>query len=122
MFVISFFLWFLLALFVFIVLYFAVLMIFVPDSNSGNLINLDNNCSIAAISTGDYEERIYLSPGTIFAFRRNPEKKYNIVSNAIHYNFEQLTRIICFNTVEDAEDAGYIESEFSKDVRENPLY
>ena len=121
-FLLTFFICLILVFFIFYLLIFNLFNIFVPDSSSGNLINLDNNCSIAAISTGDYEERIYLSSGDIFAVKRDPKKEYHIVSHTLHYNFEQFARIICFDTVEDAKEAGYTESEYSKDMRENPLY
>ena len=121
-FLLTFFICLILVSFIFYLLIFNLFNIFVPDNSSGNLINLDNNCSISLIGGDDEETRIYLSYDTIYIFKNDPKKEYRIVSSPVHFTEKGFIKIICFDTVEDAEEAGYTESEFSKDMRENPLY
>jgi len=90
---------------------------FGPDSDRRIKLE-DNNCPISLI--GGDGERNYLAQGAIFIYKDRPAKEYHIVSFTIHFTPEQFNKIRCYNTIEEAEAAGYTENESSKEWRENP--
>lgn len=56
--------------------------------------------------------RIYLSQGAIYAFKDNPTKEYDIVNGVFHVTEKQYCENIqFFDSVEEAEAAGYKPSE-----------
>ena len=77
-------------------------------------VNTDDESPIALV--GGYGERIYLSYGTIYALRDDPDKEYNIVNYVIHVTSERYKELIFFDTPEEAEAAGFKPSEhFAED-------
>ena len=55
-------------------------------------------------------ERIYLNLGVIYAFKDDPEKRYDVVVGVVHVTSAQFARMVFFDTPEEAQAAGYIPS------------
>ncbi len=62
---------------------------------------------------GGGEERIYLRPGTLFAYKNDPTKEYNIhVIATFHVTREIYKKMVFFKTPEEAESAEFKSSKY----------
>lgn len=87
-----------------------------PEAKDAIIVYPPENWPIE-MTGGDSEgERIYLRYGTIFAFKDNPKKEYNIVNFIFHVTGEEYRNMAFFHTPEEAEASGYKSSKnFAED-------
>lgn len=79
--------------------------------------SVSDESPILMIGGGGGEERIYLRPGTIFAYKNDSTKEYNIhVIATFHVAREDYKKMLFFKSPEEAESLGFKPSkDFARD-------
>ena len=101
---------------IFLTIIFASMFFIAEGERCTILINTNEKSPVAAIGGYEEQERIYLRFGAIYALKDDAKKEYQVVDNVFHVTNGQLKKMVFFDTLGEAEAAGYKPSEdFAKD-------